>query len=220
MRIAIIASIAGVFTVASGGCGGAAHVDNTPNRGTTGGGGGVNYPAGPYGYAKGSIIQNIQLQGKEDPGGATGTAQYVNLPMQAISLADFHNDPKVDYLVLNGSAGWCQPCREEAQEMSRTLAAKWEPMGVRFVSALIQGFDEANQTPSTAGDIDKWQAITKEHIYIGIDPNDYLHQFASQIASFPLNIIVRTYDMAILFQQIGLDSTDPSLDPILQQYVQ
>src|SRR5262249_12753859 len=126
--------------------------------------------------------------------------------------------PKVGWLVLTGAAGWCGPCREEARSMPAD-SAKWEPMGVRFMTVLIQGFDEANQTPSTMGDIDSWQLKTKEHIALATDPKDNLHQFASMIASFPLNLVIRTADMQIMYTALGVDPNDPSIDPILTAYV-
>jgi hypothetical protein len=198
------------------GCGGP-HVDNTMNRGMNPA---LNYPKAPYGYAKGSIIAPLTFVGKEDPNGAAGTALYADLQTQTFDFAAIHNDKTIGYLLLSGSAGWCVPCREEAAEIRR-ISPMWEPKGVKFVTVLIQGFDEANQTPSTVPDIDRWQALLKEHIGIAIDPSDNLHEFADQIASFPLNILVRTYDMAILTQSIGLDPNSPSpINDELSTYVQ
>jgi thiol-disulfide isomerase/thioredoxin len=180
-----------------------------------------NYPLGPYGYAKGSVIANLQFQAKIDPMGAAGTAAYANLDPQTVNLSDYFqdNNPDVGWLVLTGAAGWCGPCREEAQKMPAD-SLKWEPMGVRFLTVLIQGFDETDQTPATPADIDNWQQKTKEHIGIGFDPKDNLHDFASEIASFPLNMLVRTADMAIIYTALGVDPNNPSIDPILSAYVQ
>jgi thiol-disulfide isomerase/thioredoxin len=178
----------------------------------------VNYPLGPYGYAKKSVMANISFLAKTDPDGAVGVANYAGLEPQYISMADYHNDPNVGWLVLTGAAGWCGPCREEARTLP-TVSKKWEPMGVRFLTVLIQGFDQANQTPATMGDVDRWQQLTKGHVAIGLDPNDNLHEFASEIASFPLNILVRTADMSIQWTALGVNPDDPSLDPILTSHV-
>jgi thiol-disulfide isomerase/thioredoxin len=198
---------------------GCSNATDPMNRGTVPTEG--NYPLGPYGYAKGSVIANLQFQAKIDPMGAAGTAAYADLDTQTVNLSDYfqNNNPDVGWLVLTGAAGWCQPCREEAQTMP-TVSQKWEPMGVRFLTVLIQGFDETNQTPATPADIDNWQQKTKEHIGIGTDPKDNLHDFASEIASFPLNMIVRTADMAIIYTALGVDPNNPSIDPLLSAYVQ
>ena len=196
---------------------GCSHPTDPMNRGVLPGE--SNYPLGPYGYTKGSVIANLQFTVKVDPEGAVGGANYAGLDAQTIALSDFFNDnnPDVGWLVLTGAAGWCGPCREEARTLP-TVSQKWEPMGVRFVTVLIQGFDEANQTPATLSDVDRWQQLTKGHVYIGTDPKDNLHDFAAEIASFPLNILVRTADMSIQYQQLGI-SSDGSLDPILSAHV-
>ena len=172
-----------------------------------------DYPLGPYGYAVGSIIQNLQFLVKVDPNGAAGTATYSSLDPQNVSFLNYYDDQNVGWLVLTGAAGWCGPCQDEASTIP-TVSKKWEPMGVRFVTVLIQGFDEADQTPSTMSDVDRWQAKTGEHIALGTDPKDALHNFASEIASFPLNMLIRTADMSIQYTALGIDSNDPSIDPI------
>jgi thiol-disulfide isomerase/thioredoxin len=179
---------------------------------------GVNYPSGPYGYAKHAVIANLKFSVKVDPDGPGGSANYSNLAAQPLALSDWYNDPAVGWIVLTGAAGWCGPCREEAGTVP-TVSQKWEPMGVRFLTVLIQGFDETNQTPATDTDIDHWQSVTKNHIDIGTDPNDELHEFASEIASFPLNMLIRKSDMSIQYTELGIDPSNPSFDPILSSYV-
>jgi thiol-disulfide isomerase/thioredoxin len=185
------------------------------NRGTNNG---LTYPAGPYGYGKHAVIANLNFMVKDDPDGVTGSANYAALDPQPVQLADFYNNPDVSWLVLTGAAGWCVPCQEEAHTLP-TVSQKWEPMGVRFITVLIQGFDEQNQTPSTMDDVNRWQSIMKSHTAIGTDPNDQLHEFSAEIASFPLNILIRTADMSIQWTELGIDPSNPSLDPILSAYV-
>jgi thiol-disulfide isomerase/thioredoxin len=187
------------------------------NRGTVGTSE-VNYPLGPYGYTKGAVIANLQFTVKVDPDGATGSARYSDLAPKTVSLADYYNDPNVGWLVLNGAAGWCNPCRLEARDLPK-VSQKWEPMGVRFVTVMIQGYDQSAQTPANMSDVDRWQGMFNLHTALGIDPNDSLHEFAAEIASFPLNMLVRTADMSIQMSTLGIDPNDPSLDPILAAYV-
>src|SRR5262245_16138527 len=98
------------------GCGSAPGVDNTPTQvgtmNTT-----VNYPKGPFGWAEGSVMENLLLSGKKDPAGMNGTAVYKDLKMQEISLADYFNDPAVKYVFLSGEAFWCKPCNDEQAEI-------------------------------------------------------------------------------------------------------
>jgi thiol-disulfide isomerase/thioredoxin len=195
------------------GCGGT----DPMNRGQLPTGSG-DYPLGPYGYSVGAVIANLQFQLKRDPSGATGSTNYSTLTPGPVNFSDFFSDKSVSWLVLTGAAGWCNPCHEEADKMP-AVATKYEPMGVRFVTVLIQGYDEANQTPAQFGDVDRWQIQTGEHIYLGLDPKDNLHDFASEIASFPLNLLVRTSDMTIQYSALGVDSSNPSIEPVLQSFI-
>src|SRR5207253_1023179 len=78
-------------------------------------GNGLTYPAGPYGYTKHAVIANLNFLVKEDPLLSAGDANYAGLDPVQRTLADYFNDTSVSWLVLTGAAGWCGPCREEAQ---------------------------------------------------------------------------------------------------------
>jgi hypothetical protein len=207
MRKAILAALLMV------GCGGSS---DPMNRGMLPTGSG-DYPIGPYGYSVGAVIANLQFQLKRDPSGAAGNTNYTTLTPATVNFSDLYADKTVKWLVLTGAAGWCNPCHEEANKMP-AVSTKYEPMGFRFITVLIQGYDEANGTPAAFGDVDRWQLQTGEHIYLGLDPKDNLHDFASEIASFPLNLLVRTSDMTIQYSALGVDPSDPSIEPILQSY--
>src|SRR4051794_34905652 len=88
------------------GCSSGPKIDNTPNQENPQ----SDYPPGPYGYVQGSTMENITFVGKADPAGAKGEASYASLAMASVSLADFHRDPTVKYVVLSGVARWCGPC--------------------------------------------------------------------------------------------------------------
>ncbi len=185
-----------------GACGGstAKLVDTTMNQ-TGDKSSAQKYPTGPFGYAQGSIIENISFLGKVDPAGASGTGNYSSLALQTVSLGDFYNDATVKFVMMSGVAGWCGPCN---QEQSQVPAAQktYEPMGVKFFEAMIQGYDESTGIPATEADLDKWQQLHKLHVGIGMDPEDKIHAYAD-IAAFPLNMVVRTSDMKIVFMQTG-----------------
>jgi hypothetical protein len=200
MRNTILAAMA----MAAFGCSSGPHIDNTPNQMNPAD---TNYPAGPYGYSQGSVIQNIGFSGKIDPGGASGTADYANMPLSPITLASFHNDPTVKVLFISGVARWCAPCNDEQKNVP-AAQAMYEPKGVRFLEALIEG--QQRGTPATEADLNYWAQAHSLHVGIALDPTDAVHQYAD-IAAFPLNMIVTTSDMKIQFMQTGeimnLDST-------------
>jgi hypothetical protein len=197
MRVTIFASLA----LALIGCGGP-HTDNTPNQMNPSA---INYPAGPYGYAQNSIIQNLAFVGKLDPAGAAGTASYDQLPMKPIQLADYYQSATVKYLMISGVAGWCPPCNNEQVDVV-TAQQAYEAKGVVFLEALVEGFKFG--VASTETDLDHWQANHSLHVGIMLDPNDYIHQYADY-AAFPLNMVVSTSDMRIQYMQVG--EVDPNM---------
>jgi len=204
MRLTIFASLA----LALVGCGGT-HIDDTPNQQ---GPSAIKYAPGPYGYAQGSVIQNLNFVGKMDPAGASGSSSYDSLPMKPIALSDYYQSPTVKYLMMSGVAGWCPPCNDEQTNMPATQA-KYEPQGVVFLEALVEGYKQG--TPSTETDLDHWQANHNMHVGIMLDPEDYIHQYADY-AAFPLNMVVTTSDMKIVYMQVGEINADTVLSSIVQ----
>jgi hypothetical protein len=209
MRTLFIASLA-VAASALGGCSGKG-VDPTMNQvaptGTS------NYPAGPYGYAQDSTIENLQFIGKSDPSGATGTANYTGLTMQPVQLSDYYGNSSVQYIFLAGVAGWCGPCNNE-QPSVRAAQTSYEAKGVKFLEALNEGFDESTGAPATEADLNKWASRHSLHLTLATDPNDRIHQYADE-AAFPLNMVIRTSDMKIVFVALG----QQDLPTILGQFV-
>src|SRR5437762_8782472 len=130
MRVLLLAST----LLALNGCG--SHVDPTMNR-TGDTSSAVDYPAGPYGYKEGSVIENIQFTGKIPM--AAGT-NYSTLPMQKITLNDFHHDSTVKILFLVGAARWCGPCNMEAPAV-KMLADKYRAQGVQLLDVVVEGIN-------------------------------------------------------------------------------
>ncbi len=204
MRISIVLALS--FGVV--GCSNAPHVDDTPNQMNQAG----TYPAGPYGYVQGSVIENIKFIGKEDPAGPTGMATYDGLALKPVSLADYHTDSTVKYVVMSGVAGWCGPCNDE-QKTVPDLQTTYQPKGFRFFEAMIQGYNEKTGAPANETDLDHWATNHGLHVGIGLDPEDKIHQYAD-IAAFPLNMVVRTSDMQIVHMQVGEEDLTPVLDSL------
>jgi thiol-disulfide isomerase/thioredoxin len=199
-------TVAFVLALGLVGCG--QHVDPTMNQQMNQA---ADYPPGPYGYVTGSVIQNIDFVGKNATGDTTAT-DYRTLPMQNVSLADFHNDPSVKYVVLSGVAGWCGPCNDEQKQVP-TLQATYQPKGFRFFEAMIQGYNEMSGAPATETDLNEWQSVHTITVGLGLDPEDKIHQYAD-IAAFPLNMVVRTSDMQIVHMQVGEESLDSVLSSL------
>lgn len=205
MRAAVFFSFLSIGLIACG-----SPVDNTMNKMITPSG--ANYPMGPYGYAQGSIVGDLGFVGKKDPAGASGTADYSALPMEAISLASYYGDPNVKYVFMSGNAGWCKPCNDE-QPLVKAAQEKYEPKGVKFLEAMNQGYDRATGAPATEDDINQWASRHQLHLAIASDPSDYIHQYAD-VAAFPLNMVIRTSDMQIVFMAVG----EQDIDSIISKF--
>ena len=63
----------------------------------------VNYPDGPYGTDKGSIVSNLSFF---DP-----------FKEEWVFLHEYYNDPSVKMILIASGAGWCPPCQAEAKDM-------------------------------------------------------------------------------------------------------
>jgi hypothetical protein len=201
MKATLVLAIAlGMF-----GCDAAPKVDDTPNQASQAG----TYPAGPYGYVQGSVIENIKFLGKVDP---TGSSAYDGLPMKDLSMADYHGDSTVKYVVLSGVAGWCAPCNDEQKQVP-AMQAMYEPKGFRFFEALIQGYNARTGAPATEADLNAWAKKHSLPVGLGLDPEDKIHQYAD-IGAFPLNMVVRTSDMQIVHMQVGEEMLDPILSAL------
>jgi hypothetical protein len=171
-----------------------------------------DYVPGPFGYTEGKIIENISFNAKWDPAGAQGAASYDQLALKPLTLGDLHQEPSLKYIVIAGVAGWCVPCSDEQAGLP-ALQAKYESRGFRFLEAMIQGYDLANSAPASEADIDHWAITHKLHLIMALDPGDKMRQFAD-VSAFPVNMIIRSSDMKIVYLQLGKQELDPVLDKL------
>jgi hypothetical protein len=192
------------------------YVDDSVNRG--GNGGVDNYPAGPYGYAVGATISNINFVGKMDPAGPSGTADYSAMPMQQIKLSDFYGKAGTKMIVIGGVAGWCVYCNEEQPEMNRMFATYY-PQGVQFMLGLSQSFATRAEDigPATESDLNRWAAKHHTHMPIGLDPNEQLMQFSADVGSWPLTIIIDASNMQIIDYFTGAQTA--KLERIIKNFL-
>jgi hypothetical protein len=186
------------------GCDSGPPTDDTPNQMVQS----SNYPPGPYGYVQGSVIENIQFLGKNADDNVNAPS-YSQMMMQPVQLADYHNDSSTKYVVLSGVAGWCSPCNQEQSQMPN-LQNTFMPKGFRFFEAMIQGYNEQTGAAATEADLNHWATAHSLKVGIGLDPGDKIHQYAD-LAAFPLNMVIRTSDMQIVYMQVGLQELEPVL---------
>lgn len=187
------------------GCG--APIDPTPNRAPSSAG---SYPAGPYGYASGSVIANLGFIGKSAP----AATDYTPLPMQALGLGDLRaNGTKL--ILIEGAARWCVYCNQDQPAMKQ-LEATYGPRGVVTLEVLAEG---TYGVTATEDDINRWTARNMLSGTIVIDPERQLDKYAD-VNAYPLYMIVRASDMQIEYMATGGMSAapvGPVLDMLLAQ---
>jgi hypothetical protein len=180
------------------GCG--APTDPTPNRSASGD---ADYPAGPYGYAAGTTISDLNFIGKQ----SDSAVDYSTLPMQALTLGDLRKDKKL--IVIEGAARWCTPCNRDQPAM-KALHDQYTPQGVAIMEVLVEG---GIGVPSTEDDINRW---TKQYSLAGavaIDPEYSISKYAD-VSAFPVYLVVRASTMKIEYMQVEAMSASP-LGPVL-----
>lgn len=188
-RLVRSASLLSAMTLIA--CG--APVDNTQNQMQDPAA--LNYPAGPYGYVEGSTVADYKFLGKVPANG-----DYAALPMRDLNLREFHADPAVKLLLIEGSANWCYFCNEEAPDIEQ-LSRDHYAEGYRAVTVLAEG--NVRGVPSNADDIRDW---VERHEFtttgMAIDPEARLFQYAPASA-FPVHILVDTKTMKIQWLCVG-----------------
>ena len=183
------------------GCG--APTDPTPNRPAPTSG---DYPPGPYGYAQGTTIANLEFIGKQSP---TAT-DYSMLPMQPISLGDVRQNATL--ILIDGAARWCTPCNVDQPAM-RTIEASYAPRGVATMEVLVEGGSIG--VAATADDINRWAPQYQLAGIIAIDPGYALAQYAD-VSAFPVYMIVRASTMRVEHLQVQSLAASP-IEPVLDQ---
>jgi hypothetical protein len=190
-------------------------VDPMPDSGRSGCGdegsdGGVGYPAGPFGTSEGQIIPSFCFTGYGRPADGTGEARLVEL-----SLRDFYNptgdatygpgspfgegEPKPKALLINGSALWCNPCKNEAAQLLPGEYAELHPRGMEFMVIVVESASIGE--PATFGDLDSWIGEFAVNYAAVLDP---INQMAFRTDTFPANALVKTADMTIVKLDYGI----------------
>lgn len=177
----------------------------------------TDYPPGPYGTSKGSIINRYQFTGFQN-------AQEQNDTTQPIQLGDFYNphaddpsyapaDPDQDdrlfpsgslygsharkpkALSISVSSAWCGACRKEAKMVLPIKHLIYKPLGGEFLVQLNDG--PAPGHAAVQQDLLSWTTQFKVNFPATIDPNRQLDALFVANA-YPTNIILDTRSMKIV----------------------
>jgi hypothetical protein len=165
---------------------------------------GPEYPIGPYGLKKGSIIENYKFRGFPQP----QNGDYSEL--REFQLADLYNPTgdgrfapdsiwgdraKPKALVIDISSVWCGPCNHESDVVIPELLETYAPMGGEFLIQLADGGTVGE--PATPLNLENWAKKYDLPVPHAIDPSYKLSALFEQNA-YPTNIIVDLRTMKIV----------------------
>ena len=169
------------------------------------------YPEPPYGTTIGSVIQSFSFDGYVNPAAGIGPDYRVN-----IELSDLYNptgegvhgegspfgegNPLPKALMVNLSAVWCGPCKEEAATILPAEYDELAPRGMELVSVLTDSLEAGN--PATFDDLDNWVSLYGSDYPSVIDP-DYQLGTLFDTSQYPGNFIIDTRTMTIVEVLVG-----------------
>jgi hypothetical protein len=183
------------------------------------------YPEGPYGTTIGTVIENFPFQGYVDA--STGMAEG---DRAQISLGDLFNptgtgthpedgpfepgSPKPRALMINVSAVWCGPCKQEAATILPGEYEHYHPLGLELITVLADSEEVGD--PATFDHLDAWCRTFPIAYPAVIDP-EYQLGGSFDTSQYPANFIIDTTTMEIVEVVSGIptDSFFTKLDSIL-----
>jgi hypothetical protein len=162
----------------------------------------AEYPAGPYGTKRGSVIDNYAFLGWRAP----LEAGYDTAFVETVRLSDFYNPggtkTDVKLLVINASAVWCTVCRAEYEHINdNDVYATYRALGVEMLGTL---FEDANGGPSRLQDLSAWAGSARHEVEFPfvLDPGNKLGVFFSSDAT-PLNLLIDARTMVVIDVVMG-----------------
>lgn len=150
-----------------------------------------DYPPGPYGTAVGDVVADATFEGFTGDGDAAP---------EAVRFGQFYDPDGKEpqrWLFVDASALWCQPCREEAQELP-PLAHELAD-DVAFVAVIFQG--QVN-VPATTADAASWMKAFKLPFWTVADPAGAILAYFSA-SSPPYEMVIDRRTMRIQAQVVG-----------------
>ncbi|MGZ3440232.1 MAG: redoxin domain-containing protein [Polyangia bacterium] len=168
------------------------------------------YPAGPYGYAKGDVLPDVQLEGKVvGPGLQAEWTDWQTLSFGALRTGG------VRYFLIETAAAWCSDCAADQPAMMQ-LESDYRQKGVLGIELLVEGNFDA---PASPDDLDQW---SRDHGATGTLLLDAERAFerAADLVAIPNYFIVDAATMRMVTRSndsLAGTPLGPALDSLLSK---
>ncbi len=172
---------------------------------------GLPYPSGPYGSGPEDVMRNHQWVGWVDN---NGDGDQYNDGVRLFELGEYHTatDPDAKIIMLSAAAGWCGPCRAEANGSSRMMS-DYGSRGVRFATAI---FEDDGGAPVDRDYVKQWGETFNLAYTTLVDSTFQMGRYFDENA-MPMNMFVDARDMKIIVVTNGFD--EQSFRDILDYYL-
>jgi hypothetical protein len=171
------------------------------------------YPVGPYGLAVGQVFPNITLQGY-----VGGVAPWTTITTK--DYFDVDGSKGINGLMITIAAPWCAGCTAEGASLPNLYRTKYQPLGARFLAAVVQ---DAASHPATRATVDAWIASYKTSYDIAADPDlatVRTDSSSSGSLALPYDYVIDPRTMRIAAIDSGIASYGaviPGLDAVLKK---
>lgn len=158
----------------------------------------VEYPEGPYGQIRGTILADEEFLGWRSPIGNEFNLTYA----EPIRFSDFYNptDPGgPELLFINAVTVWCSVCRQEYVDLGEMDTEQWRERGLEIMGVL---FEDNNGDPATYLDMINWTRTYGVDFPFVVDPSFKTGVYFDRSAT-PMNMVVDLRTMQILQVVLG-----------------
>jgi thiol-disulfide isomerase/thioredoxin len=160
------------------------------------------YPVGPYGYAAGEVIPDLQFVAKSAAPGES----FEWKSLETVALGGFR---AARFVVIEVGARWCPDCNADQPAMMK-LESDYAQKSVVGLEILDEG---AYQVAATSDDIGLWSGANHVTGTIAIDDH-WAFALAADVTAIPLYFVVDTRDMRIVDRTAATLAQRP-LGPVL-----
>ena len=206
-------SLIAIATLVTGCFGGGKNNDGSPGQ-TDGGSAdqqalcSADYPCGPFGTQKETIIQNHAFQGFADSDDLCKKSQDKALDtskLTDLSFGQWFKAPtkcpaqQKKLLWIMVSAGWCGPCKDEITSIQKQYAVGGLDPQVEVLNVL---FEDDRRKPATEAFGKTWASSLGMTFPLALDPKFTMGKYFDRNA-VPINMLIDLRTMKIFYKQTG-----------------